>query len=131
MRMALHGDVIAATLVLWTLPAGRQEAVLAAILEEADLADRVRKRLGRGHPVFGSGSLMEVARRRARPEEPFLDDREYLSCLLMVLGALWRHAVSKKQARLFPDEIERLSAIVLSRQTGPSHGQNETSCRKH
>lgn len=56
------------------------------------MADRFRKRLGRGHPVWGNGSLMAVATARPMLCEPFLDDPDYCHCLVVVFKTLitWR-----------------------------------------
>lgn len=62
------------------------------ILEQASIADLHFKRLKRGHPVWGNGSLVAAALRREMAPEPFLDDQEYCSCFVVVFEELirWR-----------------------------------------
>ena len=92
MRPVLHGDVVAAALVLLRLPGSARSEVMRDMLEQAAAADLYRKRLGKGHPAWGNGSLMAVAMRRERAAEPFLDDPEYCRCLITVFSELlaWR-----------------------------------------
>ena len=88
----LHGDVVAAALVLLRLPGSARSEVMRDMLEQAAAADLYRKRLGKGHPAWGNGSLMAVAMRRERAKEPFLDDPEFCRCLITVFSELlaWR-----------------------------------------
>lgn len=88
MRPVLHGDLVAAARVLLATPAGARSERLRQVLAAADLADRYRKRLGRAHPRFGTGSLMAAAGAWPRACEPFLADPDYLDCLIAVLVAL-------------------------------------------
>ena len=92
MRPVLHGDMVAAALVLLRLPVSERSAVMRDMLEQAAAADLYRKRLGKGHPAWGSGSLMAVAMRQGRAAEPFLDDPDYCRCLITVFTTLldWR-----------------------------------------
>ncbi len=92
MRPVLHGDVVAAARVLLRVPEAGRRALMRQLLEQASVADRFRKRLGRGHPVWGNGSLMAVAMGRPMMREPFLDDPDYCRCLVVVLKTLilWR-----------------------------------------
>lgn len=92
MRPVLHGDVVAvARVLLWAPEVGRH-ALMRQLLEQASVADLFRKRLGRGHPVWGNGSLMAAAMSRPMMREPFLDDPDYCRCLVVVFEALilWR-----------------------------------------
>ncbi len=92
MRQILVGDLLSAARALLAVDPVVREALMQRMLEEADTADRYRRRLGRGHAVFGSGSLMEVALRRQHRAEPFLSDPDYLDCLGIVIRGLigWR-----------------------------------------
>ncbi|WP_428543182.1 hypothetical protein [Profundibacter sp.] len=92
MRPVLHGDVVAAALVLLRVPVSACPEVMRDMLEQAAAADLYRKRLGKGHPEWGNGSLMAVAMRRERAGEPFLDDPDYCRCLIAAFSTLleWR-----------------------------------------
>lgn len=81
-------DVIAAARVLLVVEAGLRSSLLACMIDQAKLADRYRKRLGRAHPRWGNGSLMAAAAVWPQAPEPFMSDDEYLDCLQTVLGRL-------------------------------------------
>ena len=93
MRQVLHGDVVAAARVLFAVPDAARAGLLARMLDEAHWADLYRKRTERAHPVWGDGSLMTAALRRAPPPEPTLSDRRYCSCLVQVLQAVLERRV--------------------------------------
>ncbi|MGD9917900.1 MAG: hypothetical protein AB7U46_07760 [Paenirhodobacter sp.] len=91
MRAISHGDLILAARAVRGLPVARRPELLARMLEEAHVADRYRKRLGRAHPRWGNGSLM--ARAMAEPLAPEgWPDAEALEALAQVIAAvrLWR-----------------------------------------
>lgn len=92
MRPVLHGDVMAAARVLVALPLSLRPVVMEQLLEQAAAADLFRKRLNRGHPEWGNGSLMGAAMKRNMAPEPFLDDPDYCRCLMLVISTLlvWR-----------------------------------------
>ncbi len=92
MRPVLHGDVVAAALVLLRLPVLARRDAMRDMLEQTAAADLYRKRLGKGHPAWGNGSLMAVAMWRERASEPFLDNPDYCRCLITVFSTLleWR-----------------------------------------
>ncbi len=93
MRQILHGDVVAAARVLRAVPEAARPGLIARLLDEAHWADLYRKRTGRAHPVWGDGSLMTAALRRAPPPEPTLSDGRYCSCLVQVLQAVLERRV--------------------------------------
>jgi len=90
MRRVLHGDVVAAARVLLAAPPPGRARLLARMLKEAEAADAHRRRTGRAHPLWGTGSLMSAASPRRRAREPYLDDPDYAACLAMVFDALVR-----------------------------------------
>ena len=61
MRPLLPGDLDCAVAVVMAQPPEARADVAARLLAQADLADRYRKRLGRAHPHYGTGSLMSAA----------------------------------------------------------------------
>ena len=88
MRPVLPGDLDAATRLLLTLPPGARAGRAAALVAQADTADRWRKRTGRAHPRWGDGSLMAAARLAARPAPVWRCDAAYCAALAAVLRAL-------------------------------------------
>lgn len=88
MRRVLHGDVVAAARALLAAPPARRAALIARLIDEAEAADAHRRRTGRAHPVFGTGSLMSAALSRPCASEPYLDEPDYAACMVQVLEAL-------------------------------------------
>lgn len=88
MRPVLHADVVAAARVLLTLPVEKRRAKMREMLEQAAVADVFRKRLKRGHPIWGNGCLMAAASRHKMLPERFLDDPDYCNCLIDALQTL-------------------------------------------
>ncbi len=88
MRALAPADISVAARALFCLPEAAREYAITRIVNEAEVADRYRKRLDRGHPLYGNGSLEGAARCRPLADPKSLSDREYLSCLAIVLDAL-------------------------------------------
>ncbi|HGG06649.1 MAG TPA: hypothetical protein ENK28_14415 [Aliiroseovarius sp.] len=88
MRPVLHGDISASACVLYLVPPAERGRVLRDMLAEADLADQFRRRTGKGHPLWGDGSLMSVALARPYAREPVLDNPDYAACMAMIFEAL-------------------------------------------
>ena len=94
MRPILQGDLImAARAVLLLAPSARFGA-MRRMLEEAHCADRIRKRLGRSHPLWGNGALIDRAM-RVPLYRGSLFGPEYLQALALVLAVIaeWRARV--------------------------------------
>ncbi len=95
--------------VLLRVPHHERRAVMQQMLERASYADLYYKRIGRGHPEWGNGSLMSVAYTHEMAPEPFLDDLDYCSCFMVVFEALinWRSeraALNRKhKKRMWPE----------------------------
>ncbi|HBS49659.1 MAG TPA: hypothetical protein DEA05_06030 [Rhodobacteraceae bacterium] len=90
MRRLLYGDVSSAARVLLRAAPDQRERLCARMLAEAEAAHRHMDRTGRPHPLWGNGSLMGAARKRALPPEPGFDDLDYCACFETVLAALVR-----------------------------------------
>lgn len=97
MRPLGPGDLDCAVAVVMRQPPVERKAVAARLLFEADVADRYRKRLGRAHPVYGSGSVLSAALRwpdgpMARTTRGRVHDASYCAALIVVLTAVqdWR-----------------------------------------
>ena len=88
MRPIGPGDVAAAACALMKVPDSMRAALAERMLTHAQAADKYRKRLGRAHPRWGCGSLMDVAGTYPRRAEPFWDDPEYLRCVMVILSAI-------------------------------------------
>ena len=92
MRPLSPGDLDCAVAVVMAQPPHVRAEVAARLLAQADLADRYRKRLGRAHPLYGTGSLMSAA--LGWPEGPRVRvyDASYCAALIVVLMAVqdWR-----------------------------------------
>lgn len=99
MRPVLPGDLVAAARALRPLPVPARPAAVAAMIAEAALADRFRKRLGRPHPRLGNGSLMAAASAWPQAAEPWLSDPDWLGCLAAVIAALRARAATHAAAR--------------------------------
>lgn len=101
MRPLLPGDLDCAVAVVMGQPPAARAGVAAELLAQADLADRFRKRLGRAHPVFGTGSLMSAA--LCWPDAPRgrVYDASYCAALIVVLTALqdWRRRDGRHSAQ--------------------------------
>ncbi|MCR9126089.1 MAG: hypothetical protein NXH82_08165 [Rhodobacteraceae bacterium] len=84
----LHGDVSSTARALLAVRPDARGAVCAELFAEAREAGICQLRTGRPHAVFGNGTLMAAARRRALPAEPDFSDTEYCRCWMVVLQAL-------------------------------------------
>jgi len=86
----MMGDAIAAAQVLRAVPGCSRRGHLGAMLARAHAADLWRKRLGRGHPAWGNGSLMALAMAEgaARAPAPSLADPEFAAAMSIVFEAL-------------------------------------------
>lgn len=102
MRQILHGDVVAAARALLCAAPAARAALAARLIEDADVADRWRRRTGRAHPARGNGSLMAAAAAWPQAPEPFLDDADYLDCLRLVIEQLIARRVAAALSRRPP-----------------------------
>ncbi len=114
MRQPLWGDLIAAALVLRRVAPEERAGRMRALIDAAGIGDRMRRRLGRGHPQHGGGSLMAAALAACGGmpgQEPFLDDPEYLAALGCALAVL--------EARQRAHRARRGSVALQSSRCGP------------
>ncbi len=96
MRQVLHGDVTAAARAMLCVPKEAREALCRRMIEEADVADRYTRRIGRPHRDWGNGTLMACARMRPLANEPALGDIDYCGCLEMVFRLLLEWRLSRR-----------------------------------
>ncbi len=88
MRDVFYSDVSAAARVLLSVPLERRTEVCLGMMQEAEVADRFLRRLGKMHPHWGNGTLRSAALRRYPVGEPSFRDPDYCSCFQMVLHHL-------------------------------------------
>lgn len=78
--------------VLLPVPAGRRMLLAHQILAEVDAAALHLRTTGRGHPVFGDGSLMARCLALSPTSEPFVTDPHFLAALVCACKALQSHS---------------------------------------
>ncbi len=88
MRPVFYSDVVAAARVVLAVPIARQSETCARLLKEAHWADMFTRRLGRPHPIWGGGTLLEAASRHKKAVEPTFDDVAYCEAFGLVLAQL-------------------------------------------
>jgi len=88
MRGVQMADIeIAARALILVAPADRKQRI-AALIEQAHLADKFRKRLGKPHPELGSGTLMSAVLKWPIAPRPDVLTADFLDCLRTVLYQL-------------------------------------------
>ncbi|MBM9595199.1 DUF7742 family protein [Roseitranquillus sediminis] len=92
MRRIMHGDAVAAARALLAVPRDRRAWVMHRMLAETREAEQCRRETGHAHPVWGDGSLMAAALRRAVSAEPPLEDPSYCRVLAYVYLSLAHQA---------------------------------------
>lgn len=88
MRPVQIYDLLSVARVLLVLPEGQRRIVSRRIVMAADVADRFRKRTGRAHPDFGTGTLQSAAQGYRQASEPPNCNKAFRICLGLVLDAL-------------------------------------------
>lgn len=88
MRPVHIADLDMVTRHLLALPPNDWAQTAKVIVEHADLADRFRKRTGRAHPQYGSGTLASAIMRHVNAAQPARCDTLYLDALDVVVNAL-------------------------------------------
>lgn len=88
MRRLLIGDLLAAARVLAPVAPAERAPLMDRLLLQAHAAHLYAKRFGRGHPVWGNGSLM--ARALREPAADLAPARLQLALLALVIDRLQR-----------------------------------------
>jgi len=91
MRPVQIYDLTTVARVLLALPEGQRRFVSRRIVMAADVADRFRKRTGRAHPDFGTGTLQSASRGYSQAAEPASCGTAFRACLCVVLETLAAH----------------------------------------
>lgn len=102
MRPILAGDVFAAARAVQDLPEPEQARWVHQLLEQADWADKYRKRTAKHHPRWGNGSVMGVIGCRDAPKgSPRFADPEFCTAARIVLQELadWRAFKARRGGR--------------------------------
>lgn len=88
MRSVSYTDVAATVRVLLAVTPMARRQTLKQLLREAAFADKFVRRLGKLHPKWGNGTLLDAAKRRRMAPELSFDDPEYCKCFSQVVLAL-------------------------------------------
>lgn len=88
MRPVSFADIEVAVRVLICVPPQARAKAMADLLDRADVADRYRKRVGRRHPQFGSGTLMSAAQNQPVASRPAFLDKDAHDALFCIINAL-------------------------------------------
>ncbi len=83
-------DLIHAARALMPVSPVLRAAVCDALISEAHMADRYRKKMRRAHPRLGPGTLSGAAQARRMAAEPHHGDRLFATCAALVYARLHR-----------------------------------------
>ena len=101
MRQVLMGDLIAVARSVLGLHRIDRATAIVTILDHAHIADKVTKRTGRPHDVWGNGSLLAATIPKPDRPEPFAGDMDYLDALQETIEQvlLWKRQRRASQWR--------------------------------
>lgn len=88
MRPVQLADIEVAARVLCRVPSKERHAEAKAICQRAKVADKFRKRLGRPHPEFGTGTIMSAMHGYPKSARPDQMTSEYLDALIAICTQL-------------------------------------------
>lgn len=88
MRPIQMADIEAAARAICAVAAGERAARARDICFRADVADRYRKRMGRPHPEYGTGSVMSAAAYFQQVSRPDYMGADYVDAILAISSAL-------------------------------------------
>ncbi len=90
MRPLCWSDLTIAARALKCAPLGGRWVKARKLVQQADAADRYRKKFQKNHPAWGNGTLMSAAHAQSLVDEPRLNDPDFQDCLFMVVSAVQR-----------------------------------------
>ncbi len=85
MRPVQLADLDGAARALLRAEPSQRVSAAHALCNEARVADKYRKRIGRPHPMFGTGTLMAAAARYEKYPRHDQCDSAYLECLRIII----------------------------------------------
>ena len=88
MRRAHLTDLNIATRVLMAVPMENYQNLAEKLTQNADAADKYRKKTGRAHPIWGVGSLVDACIGQIQAPPQTGCDANYLACLSTVMAVL-------------------------------------------
>ncbi len=88
MRAILHVDIVTLGRVLLTVEGCKRKRFCDDIFDQAQAADKYRKKFGKSHVRMGSGSLASACSGLDRMVEPFLSDPDYARCLRIIFDRI-------------------------------------------
>jgi hypothetical protein len=101
MRQIMIGDIIAVARSVLGQQSADRAGTVQALLDHAHIADKVMKRLGRPHPLWGNGSLLAACAAHPKPPEPFAGDLAYLEAMRDTIAQVmcWKRAAGELHSR--------------------------------
>lgn len=90
MRAVQLSDLMAAAQAMVLVADNDRVALRDRMLREAEMADRFTRTLGKIHPLWGNGTLKDVARRHGGDKGAALDDPAACDALILLLKGLRR-----------------------------------------
>lgn len=99
MRRVLHSDVVALARSLLAQPVEQRQSLSRRMIRRAELADIWRRRTGKPHPLWGTGTLESAVAGLPKRGEPYLDDADYAACMAEVFSALTAPSRPNSQVR--------------------------------
>ena len=88
MRAVLHQDIVSLATCMLAQPRPERQRFAALQIQLADAADRYRQKFGKGHSIYGNGTLASCCAKMPRAQERRLDDTDYADCLIKALEAV-------------------------------------------
>ncbi len=94
MRRVLHQDIVALARCLLPLPKNVRRRYSERVVHRACQADLARQETGKAHVLFGDGTLQSACNLEPRADEGFLDDPDYVDCLVTALRVVCKARAS-------------------------------------
>ena len=88
MRAVTYSDLAAVAGALYLVDASARPTLCHELFHQADIADRYTRRLGKTHPKWGRGTLLEAACQHPLIVDPGFVDPEYCACFSLALKQL-------------------------------------------
>lgn len=124
MQYLLIGDILALAGALQEVAPHQRRALAERLLDEAHAAHKMRRRLGRPHPVWGGGTLMARAMAFSSQAMARAICGDYLSAVVTATEAVraWKSQDARGIASVLGVLFERDSSCYPDRQRRAQHG---------